>query len=65
MDEDRAVGNISIRLVDPIRQVHSTQTPLVRCQAHLILSSVRRLCGAWTIGHVQLKVLPLQARLGC
>ena len=57
MDEDRAFGNISIGLVDPIRQVYSTLTPLVRCQARLILSSVRRLCGAWTISHVQLKLL--------
>ena len=46
MDEDRAFGNVSIGLVDPIRQVHSTLTPLVRCQARLILTTVRRLCGA-------------------
>ena len=58
MDEDRTFGNISIGLVDPIRQVHSTLARLVRCQARLILSSVRRLCGVWTLGHVQLKVRP-------
>ena len=64
MDEDRAFGNISIGLVDPIRQVYSTLTPLVRCQARLILSSVRRLCGAWTIVHVQLIFLHRTGALG-